>query len=348
MFQKIKTFFNSLATGNESKDIYYCRFWNGGVTFMHNSLRACCSNKCGITFIDNYKGEKINWKKIQKERNEIIKKCRKGIIPENCKDCIELKKVNEYPKNSLIDYIYLNHWDHCNCGCVYCIQHGHALFLQTDKKPSRYYNVFNEIKYMFDNNLIAKNAHLEMIGGDLTVLEETDDIINYCLKHEISGFDFHSSCIYYSQGIENALKSNASVTLDFSLDCGSKEKYQKIKKIDAFDKVIDNVRKYIAVSNPQKDKIIAKYIIVDGFNDNIEDLDNWINIVHSLGIKYARIDVNFLKYFSECNPDEATVPDIYYKIYQHFNERILQYGIEDCCWEFPKRVMLAGGRPKGY
>lgn len=345
MFDNLIKFF---IKKEEPKELKYCRFLNGGVTFMHSSVRACCSNKCGITFIDNYKGEKIDWEKINKQRKTIIEQCKKGKIPENCNDCVELTTVDKWPEDSLITSIFLNYWDHCNCGCVYCIQDAHGIYLQKEKKPSRYYSVAQEIKSLFDKKMVSKDARVEMVGGDLTVLDEADDIINCCIDNNIQGMDFHSSCIYYSQGIENALKSNLSVTFDFSLDCASKEKYKQIKRIDAFDNVIENVKKYLSFEKPGIDKIIAKYIIIDGLNDNLEELSNWIELIHSLGIKYAKMDVNFVKYFSECNSLDVTVPAVYYEMYEYFNKKIEEYGIQDCCWEFSKRVMQEGGRPKGY
>ncbi len=352
MFDRLKNLFRNKVVEplkeNEKKEIKYCRFLNAGITFMHSSIRPCCSNKCGIMFVDNYKGEDIDWKNVEKKRQEIIKESKKGILPQNCEDCVELQKVEHWPENKLIEYIYLNHFDHCNCGCVYCINLGHASFLETEKRPSQYYSSFKEIKKLLDKNMVAKNAHIEIIGGDLSVLDESDDIINACIEYGIQGYDFHSSCISYSQGIENALKSDAVVKIDFSLDCGTREKYKKIKRVDAFDQVIENIKKYISFSKPGKDTFVAKYIIVDGLNDNIEDLNNWIELINSLGIKEVRIDVNFLKYFSECNPKEVTVPDIYYKMYEHFSKKVAEYGMHDCCWEFPKRVLKEGRRPKGY
>lgn len=346
MFEKIKNIF--LKKTNEPKDIMYCRFLNGGITFMHSAVRACCSNKCGITFVDNYKGEGIDWKKINNQRKSIVEQCKKGILPENCKDCVELEKRTAWPENSLVDYIFLNYWNHCNCGCVYCIQSTNGEYLQTEKKPSSYYSVLKEINYLLDNNKISKDANVELVGGDLTVLDEADEIINRFIDYGVKRMDFHSSCIYYSQGIENALKSNITVSMDFSLDCGTREKYNQIKRIDAFDQVLENVEKYLSYAKPDQDTIVAKYIIVDGLNDNLEDFANWIELIHNLGIKHAKVDVNFLKYFSECNSKEVTVPDIYYQIYEYFNEKTKEYGIEDYCWEFSKRVMQEGGRPKGY
>ena len=46
------------------KEYVSCKSLQGGITFMHRSFRVCCSNKVGVTLVDNYKGEPIDWKKI--------------------------------------------------------------------------------------------------------------------------------------------------------------------------------------------------------------------------------------------------------------------------------------------
>jgi pyruvate-formate lyase-activating enzyme len=348
MFDKLKKLF--CKNNTQTKNLKYCRYLNTGITFMHFSVRTCCSNKCGVTFINNYKGEKIDWKKINKQRKDIINNAKKGILPKNCLGCVELKDVSEWPKTEkpMIKEIFFNHFDHCNCGCIYCINTGHADFLVEKKKPSKYYNVLNEVKTLLDKKLVSHDSLIEIIGGDLTVLDESDEIINRFIDYGIKYFAFHSSCIDYSQAIENAFKSNITVHLDFSIDCGTREKYKQIKRIDAFDKVIENIKKYMSFAKPDIDTIVAKYIIIDGVNDNLEDFSNWVELIHSLGIKQAKIDVNFLKYFSECNPKEVSVPSVYYEINEYFQKKVAEYGIIDCCWEFSKRVLAEGGRPKGY
>ena len=196
--------------------------------------------------------------------------------------------------------------------------------------------------------MISKNVHVELVGGDLTILDEADDIINLCLDNGVGNMAFHSSCIYYSNGIGRALKEAPSASLDFSLDCSNKELYKKIKRIDAFDQVVDNVKKYLSVSDKAKDSLIAKYIIIDGLNDSVEEVENWLQLIHSIGIKKAKIDINFKRFFPEFHHSDPTVPPHYYDIYKHYNKRIQELGIQDCCWEFSKQVLENGGLPENY
>lgn len=340
----------SSAGGNSLDDVKVytsCKSLQGGITFMHRAFRMCCSNKIGVVLADNYTGGVIDWQGIAQRRKQIVENCKRGILPENCRGCVDLE-TKEWGEHNLIDDIYINHWDHCNCGCVYCIAGSHALFLETEKKPSRYYSVYPHLEELYKNNMVSKNAHIELVGGDLTVLDEAEKIINLCLDYGAGRMSFHSSCIYYSDGIERALKEAPCVDFDFSLDCGDRELYKRIKRIDAYDNVIENVKRYLSCSDRAKEFIIAKYIIIDGLNDNIEALDKWLDVIISLGITRAKIDVNFKRFFPECGHSDPSVPKHYYDLYAHFQKRIQEAGIRDCCWEFSKRVLAEGGIPKGY
>ena len=324
-----------------------CKSLHGGIAFMHTAVRTCCSNKQGVTFFENYKGEDIDWKEVEKQRAHIIDDCKRGCLPENCKGCVDLEK-KKWDEKPLIDDLFFNYWDHCNCGCVYCIQSGHGEYLVKEKHPSTFYSVLKQVKYLYDNNLVSKNAHVELVGGDLTVLDEAEDLINMVLDYGVGRMSFHSSCIFYSKGLERALKEAPDIDCDFSIDCASRELYKKIKRIDAFDQVIENIKRYLNASENAKKALIAKYIIVDGLNDNVEELDRWIELMHSIGIQNMKVDINFKKYFPEFHHENPTVPEHYYKMYEHYNKKIKEYGIRDCCWEFSKRVLAEGGIPKGY
>ncbi len=332
---------------NNEKEYESCRFLQGGVTFMHDSVATCCSNKLGVIFYDNFKGGKIDWKKIEHTRKNIINDCKKGIVPENCKGCIDLQK-KKWADSSLIDEIYLNYWDQCNCGCVYCVLSSHADFLQTDKSAGKYYSVLGYLKELYKKKKISKNAHIELVGGDLTVLDEAEDIINLCLDYGVGRMSFHSSCIFYSEGIERALKEAPCVDFDFSLDCGSKELYKKIKRIDAFDSVVANIKRYLSCSKKAPDALIAKYIILDGLNDSIEEVEKWLHVISDIGIKNAKMDINFKRFFPEWHHYDPNVPKHYYDIYNYFEKRTKELGIKTHYWEFSKRVFEQGRTPDGY
>ena len=56
---------------NKNKAYEACPFFSGGLMFVHQEVRACCSYKCGLFFEKNYDGGKIDWKKVEKQRKEV-------------------------------------------------------------------------------------------------------------------------------------------------------------------------------------------------------------------------------------------------------------------------------------
>lgn len=318
-----------------------CRHLLGGITFFFNEIRACCSNNRGITFEDGYNGEKIfNVAKMKAYREKVIEDCKNGIIPERCKGCVELAE-KEWSEKPLIDEIYLLHWDHCNCGCVYCLQSNHGEFLLKEPKKSRFYDVYPVLKEIYAENLVSKDVHFEIVGGDLTVLKESDDIINLVIDNGVGRMSFHSSVIGYSKGIERALKE-CNCDFDFSLDCGDRELYKKIKRIDAFDQAVGNLKKYLACSPSAPNKLVAKYILIDGLNDSVEEVDKWLSLMHDSGIKFVKIDVNFKRFFPEYHHPDPNVPKHYYDIFDLLHKRAEEYSMVVCNWEFTEQVMKNG------
>ncbi len=340
MFSKLFKFFDKKEVKTKQK-YTCCRFLHGGITFEFNSVRTCCSNNGGVTYVSDFEGEKINWKTVQKKRKKVIDDCKKGILPVNCRHCVELE-TKEWEEKQKISEIYFLHWDHCNCACIYCLQKEHGSFLLKEPRSSRHYDAFPLVKDLYNKKLVSKDVHVELVGGDLCMLNETEDIISLALDNGVGRISFHSSVVDYSKGLERALRE-APTDFDCSIDCGSRESYRKIKQIDAFDRVVANLKRYANCHESAPDKIISKYIIIDGVNDNIEELEQWLQITKDIGIKKCKIDVNFRRFFPEYRHNDPKVPQLYYELFDYYYKRIDELGLQDCCWLFTKQVLENGG-----
>ena len=78
--------------------------------------------------------------------------------------------------------------------------------------------------------------------------------------------------------LEN-LSNNPESFVCVSLDCGTKETFQKIKNVDAFEQTIENIKKLRDNSNLS---LMLKYIVIKGINDNPEELKSFLNISKDL------------------------------------------------------------------
>lgn len=159
---------------------------------------------------------------------------------------------------------------------------------------------------------------------------------------------FHTSAIYYSKGIEKAIKKAPFVKFDFSMDCGSREMYKKIKRIDAFDNVIANIKRYMSCSPNAKNAIVAKYIIIRNVNDNVEELKKWLDVTLSLGIKFTKLEFDLREFDIKISNKKEYVKPNYYEIYNTYYTLINKYNLIDESTPYTKKVLKDGGLPDGY
>ena len=323
-----------------------CRFLNYGISFMHTAIKTCCHSKEGITFYKDYKGEKIDWKTLEKTRKEAIENCKKGILPQTCEGCINLAKADW--QDDKIREIVINNWDHCNCGCIYCVYSSHGTYLQTEKQPSKYYNVYKHLKWLYDHKKISEKAKIVFVGGDISLLDEAEKIVELILKNKAGLIFFHTSAVYYSKAIEKALKSNTFIKMDFSMDAGTKEMYKKIKRIDAFDNVVSNIKKYIACSKQAQQAIIGKYIIINNVNDTVEDLDKWLSLMNEIGVKNTKLELDLREFDIKIQGNEEIVKPQYYQMYKHYSKKRQEYKMNDESTPYTKLILKEGRTLNGY
>lgn len=92
----------------------------------------------------------------------------------------------------------------------------------------------------------------------------------------------------YSDFIAEILAKNKQSFIAVALDSGTSETYKKVKRVDKFHTVVENLHKY-------KDKgcqIFLKYILCFGYNDNLKDISEFIKIVKTLDIEHVTLPQN--------------------------------------------------------
>ena len=157
-----------------------------------------------------------------------------------------------------------------------------------------------------------------MSGGEITISPEFEELLSVLLDYLNSKVEILTSGIKYCESIKNAfIQDKCSLVI-------SLETYKKIKQVDCFDKVVSNIKTYINASKYAKNSITMKYIIIDGINDNIKEITDFIILVKNLGIKNIRLDFDYEKYkFSE----NIAVPGYYFDLYNKFNEKCNEFGL---------------------
>lgn len=296
---------------------YSCPNIESGLHFFHKQVKACCSIKEGPIFVNNYKGELLDWDEIQKKRQEVREILKSGQIYENCKGCFELKE-DYWEEKNCIETLFIFHWTHCNCGCTYCANIHLTKGAYSDEvRKSEYYDVLPAIKDLMDKKLIAKNADIRCLGGELTVLEEFEPVIDLLMDNDPQAVSFLTSAIKHSPIIEKATKQNKAMIV-ISIDSGCEETYNRIKRVNKFNEVVANVKRYIDSSDTAAEKLILKYILVERVNDNIEEIEKWLQLSVKIGVKNVRLDLDYCKFLDGL---QSFVPEHYYDLYKYVKER---------------------------
>ncbi len=273
---------------NKNKKYVSCDLIEHGLDFFVDSINFCCRippDKGYKKFLDNYHGEKIDWKNFFSIKRSYRNQMKKGQIIPECKNCIYLKE-KEWDNQDYISFINFNNWTTCNEHCVYCSLNDYS------SRPR--YNVYPVMKDMAEKGYLRKGGHITIVGGEPCFAPEFDDLIKLFIDYDLSNIRVLTNASRYSKVVEEGIKLG-KINIVVSVDSGTKETFIKIKRKDFYDTVWDSIKKYAAVQ-PCNDRVKTKYIIIPDFNDSKEEINAWINKSKEYGIKILALDVEMMWY----------------------------------------------------
>ncbi len=294
-----------------------CKWLESGVCFDNgvygSNVKLCCYMSApggGNSMIfENYHGEKIDWDKFFKIKNEYRNIQKSGNTVPGCKGCVFLEE-NDWIQADYIDCIVFDHFTKCNCACSYC-------YTNEDKKrynSLKTYNIYPIIKDMFDKKILKIHGAIGFGGGEPTILPEFDKLISLLLKNGFDDIRVPSSGIKYSDIISKGI-ATGQLSVVVSIDSSSRETYKKIKQIDAYNTVCKNLKKY-AKAQKYTYNVVSKYIIIPDINDNKSEIDNWLKFNKENNIEIIVIDIenSWLNRYRNDKPDEKIVDLMKYVI----------------------------------
>ncbi len=270
---------------------YSCPWIEHGLVFFQYKIANCCI--CGhlsgghTLLRNNYVGQNIDWDRIFKIKEMYRKFHKKGKIHKNCIGCPFLKEDNWNDGGRYINNLYISHWSNCNSKCIYCFSSVHPEDFDNKKK----YAALPIIKDMVEKGYLTADADISFGGGEPTLLDEFEDIMNYLLDNYYWGIRVHTSGIIYSPAIARAVNEIRGYVV-VSVDAGSKETYLKVKQVPCYDIVRENIRKYALQTNfTGRYLVSAKFIIIPGINDTKEEIEKWILANKDAGLYTTVLDI---------------------------------------------------------
>lgn len=268
-----------------------CNWITHGLNFEPGHIEMCCL-RChiggGNLYVKlDYKGEKIDWDELFALKEPFIQENKKGKINPKCEGCFNLQEKEWHELIPYFNYLHFNHWTHCNCKCIYCYTDHNKEFFNSQ----RYYNVYPIIKEMVDKNLLRATGEITFAGGEPTILEEFEDLIDLFIENKVNKVVIHSSGIKYSPAIARGISAGI-VDVVLSLDAGCRETFKKIKNVDAFDKVVETAKMYAQAEKPENQPLVAtKFILMPNINDNIQEAEKWLKVTSDCGIRSIVLDM---------------------------------------------------------
>lgn len=293
-----------------------CRLINGGLCFVGDRVMFCCrgntaQNKATHILVNNFQGGSVNWEEIFDEREKAISLLKQGLCPDYCKGCIDIKQDNWPERDHWFDYILFSTWEACNCACLYCncnIKPGKYLIKDIKKYEKEHQDhTFNILPTVYDliaKGYIRKHTTIDFAGGEPTVYPYFDSLVEMLLEAGVKKMIIHTNAIKFSKIVQKAVK-NGVMDIVVSTDSGTKECYEKIKRVAAYKQVWKNIEKYAKVKPPYcANEISLKYVIMPGINDSKEEVIKWVEKGVKAGVEMFILngDDNFFSK-SERNPD---------------------------------------------
>jgi len=259
-----------------------CCFLGSSIVLANKKVTTCCIKPHGIKIAESAKENFENYHKYVIEIMENLKSNK----PTICDGCVELKEdfFEIEPKLWQLNFSSVYGEDFCNCKCSYCCLYPKPSKEQMDKKHKF---IMEHLKYFSKKEKYATNVLFS--AGEISVSPYRDEALEFMLTTGMSSYICSNAMIYRDKILKNIKKETG--TLLVSMDAGTAETFAKIKGMDCYHKVVENLRKYAS----HNAIIHLKYVIVDGINDNEADILGFFDLVKEVNSALVWLSCNWVK-----------------------------------------------------
>ncbi|WP_295161151.1 radical SAM protein [uncultured Brachyspira sp.] len=284
-----------------------CKYIESGVRFYYGGITCCCANTFQSPIIitaEEMKSGKVTYELIIQRRIELFERLN-GLAEGPTGDCLKcnLLMEREY-KDVNFDYLgghgytsgfNIQHFTSCNLRCSYC-----SFTTENNFKPPVYTNLIEFIELFRSRGKLIGGNWIEFNGGEPTILEDFDEILDYLTKNNCGTVMLFSNSLKYSESVYNALKEN-KIFITTSIDAGTPSTYKKMKRVDGYIKVIENMIRY--KMSGTKSMFVLKYIICEENRSN-DDLYGFVFAILLIRPTHVYICPDF-PYGDKQIPDES-------------------------------------------
>lgn len=271
------------SLAKSEKPYWSCEWQEGGLTFSAPSIHICCithHNGLGSpVLLKPYKGERLDIERLINDRYEVTLRNQQPERNPACAGCGALRKIRWPVRQYPFDVINLSHWRKCNLRCSYCYT-----VLEPMPELDEPYKALPAMQQLISEKALGPGAEIYWGGGELTVLEEFEDLFDLFRTHGMYQH-LYTNGVLLSRTLRDAL-SSLSGNVMISIDAGTADTFRFLKKVNAFDRVMRNLAEYASAAS---DKITAKFILKD---ENCREVVPFLDHVERAGVRTIRVDVD--------------------------------------------------------
>ena len=200
-----------------------------------------------------------------------------------CYHCKEWFKAN-WKFSPFISFVGLAMYPSpCQCRCSYCGVNKRVFDKNEDNSITvTYERIFEMLRFARNQKILAPKGYLDVqvACGEITIHPYKEHILDLVKGDRVR---FCTNAFVFDRNIALELHNNPKAIIEISLDSGTAETWHKVKGVDNFRVVLENLSRYRQYS-ARAGQIAVKYIILPSINDSMDDFISCVNILKSLDV----------------------------------------------------------------
>lgn len=262
-----------------------CKYLCSSLIFDYQNNVKFCPYKNDFIFQKNFDGIWLDVQALNQKREQLIKDYSKGTYSTLCDEC-SFKTTKSIVEKKSIDYLILSNWKYCYLNCSYCKSPK-----EEDLVKVNHYDVYNAFLQLVDAGVVTQKTKIIFDSGDATVHPEFDKIMYHLINAGFENIVVNTPAMRYCESISEAISKNIC-ELVVSFDCGCPYIYERVKGFNKFDMATANIKRYLSFQLPSEKRVVLKYTLVNGVNDNQKEILDWFMYARDLGVKKLAFDID--------------------------------------------------------
>lgn len=205
------------------------------------------------------------------------------VFPDFCQKCYHYKLNYVFASQKLNSFNFsFRGW--CNYKCSYCSASQPSLAEYNDKFFLEEYLIELEKR-----NMINDIFSVLFAVGEPTLNEKRFSLYDYCGEKQYF-MDIFSNASVFDESLFK-LANHSPVIMRKSVDAGTAETYAKIKGVNRFEKMTENLHRYIQAPFFA---LNLKYLFEPGINDNETDVMRFVRLCDELKVDFVTPSFSFI------------------------------------------------------